>query len=108
MARKLEQVARERATASLTYVRSTRSSDEDLVARRRLGQTDLKVRAAQLGTSNATKSKNLGMFDYAHLKAPLPRDMLNPELFGNTTPDFYFLMVGALQPSTRWLSGACD
>lgn len=65
---------------------------EDLVARRRLGQTDLKVRAAQLGTSNATKSKNLGMFDYAHLKAPLPRDMLNPELFGNTTPDFYFLM----------------
>lgn len=67
--------------------------DEELVSRRRLGQTDLKVKAAQIGTANPTKNKSLGTFDYAHLKAPLPRGHTNSELFGNAMPDSYFLMV---------------
>ncbi|KAI9751812.1 MAG: hypothetical protein M1815_000891 [Lichina confinis] len=65
---------------------------DELVERRRLGQTDLRVKAGSVGTSNATKSKNLGVFDYAHLKVPLPRHMVHAELFGGTAPDIYFLM----------------
>ncbi|RAL65606.1 hypothetical protein DID88_005278 [Monilinia fructigena] len=46
---------------------------ETLVARRRLGQTDLAVKTGQLNTSSSTRAKNLGTFDYAHLRAPLPK-----------------------------------
>jgi hypothetical protein len=65
-------------------------TDEVLVARRRLGQTDLTVKAGQMGISNATKPKNLGTFDYAHLRAPLPKNVMSG-IF-RPAPPSYFLM----------------
>ncbi|KAJ5159927.1 uncharacterized protein N7482_006931 [Penicillium canariense] len=69
---------------------------EDLLARRRLGKTNLSVKPGQIGTSNATKPENLGLFEYAHLRAPLPRDLKGSEIFPSHTPaqhpETYFLM----------------
>ncbi|KAJ5479263.1 hypothetical protein N7530_004772 [Penicillium desertorum] len=71
-------------------------SYDDLLARRRLGQTNLSVKPAQIGTSNATKPENLGVFEYAHLRAPLPKDLEGSEIFPSHSPqqqpESYFLM----------------
>lgn len=71
--------------------------DEELLARRRLGKTHLAVKPAQVGTSNATKPENLGPFEYAHLRAPLPKDLRGSEIFPSHSsqqhPETYFLMV---------------
>lgn len=68
----------------------------ELVKKRRLGQTNLSVKAGQVGISNATKPENLGMFDYAHLRAPLPENLKGSEIFEprphTTNPEAYFLM----------------
>ncbi|KAI9827190.1 MAG: hypothetical protein M1832_005327 [Thelocarpon impressellum] len=65
---------------------------DDLVERRRLGQTNLAVKPGQIGTSNATKPENLGVFDYAHLRAPLPKDLHGSGIFVSQIPESYFLM----------------
>ncbi|MCJ1421559.1 hypothetical protein MMC32_007923, partial [Xylographa parallela] len=68
----------------------------DLVSRRRLGQTKLAVKPGQVGSSNATKPENLGKFDYAHLRAPLPENLRTSEIFApqpkQSSPGAYFLM----------------
>lgn len=68
----------------------------ELIGKRRLGQTNLAVKPGQVGTSNATKPENLGPFDYAHLRAPLPRNLKGSEIFAphqnQPTPEVYFLM----------------
>lgn len=70
---------------------------EILVERRRLGQTDLAVKPGQVGLTNATKAENLGVFDYAHLRVPLPKDLKGSGIFSlqknGTYPESYFLMV---------------
>ncbi|KXT00523.1 hypothetical protein AC578_4090 [Pseudocercospora eumusae] len=67
-----------------------------LIERRCLGQTELKVKPGQIGTSNATKLENLGFLDYAHLRVPLPRDLTGSGIFQRGSnrkwPDAYFLM----------------
>ncbi|PYI14380.1 apses transcription factor [Aspergillus japonicus CBS 114.51] len=69
---------------------------EELLARRRLGKTNLAVKPTQIGTSNATKPENLGPFEYAHLRAPLPSDLKGSEIFPSHAPqqhpETYFLM----------------
>lgn len=74
-----------------------RVADDELLARRRLGKTHLAVKREQVGSSNATKPENLGPFEYAHLRAPLPKDLKGSEIFPSHAPsqhpDTYFLMV---------------
>ncbi|KAF2217348.1 hypothetical protein CERZMDRAFT_116312 [Cercospora zeae-maydis SCOH1-5] len=69
---------------------------ESLVERRCLGQTELKVKPGQVGTSNATKLENLGVLDYAHLRVPLPKDLTGSGIFSRGSnrrfPEAYFLM----------------
>ncbi|KAL1954362.1 hypothetical protein VTO42DRAFT_1228 [Malbranchea cinnamomea] len=69
---------------------------EELLSRRRLGKTYLSVKPGQIGTSNATKPENLGLFEYAHLRAPIPKDLRGSEIFSlnpsQQTPNTYFLM----------------
>lgn len=71
-------------------------SHEILVERRCLGQTELKVKPGQMGTSNATKPENLGVLDYAHLRVPLPSDLSSSGIFikgpNRKYPEAYFLM----------------
>lgn len=83
-------------------------ADIELVKKRRLGQTNLAVKPGQVGTSNATKPEHLGLFDYAHLRAPLPDNLKGSEIFApqlhHPHPEAYFLMVGKrLAPATALL-----
>ena len=75
----------------------TRVIDATLIERRCLGQTELKVKAGQVGTSNATMPDNLGTLDYAHLRVPLPKDLTDSGIFSKGPnrkfPEAYFLMV---------------
>lgn len=72
------------------------TSTEILVERRRLGQTNLAVKAGIAGVTSATKIENTGTFDYAHLRVPLPKDLAGSGIFTlNRTsvyPESYFLM----------------
>jgi hypothetical protein len=76
-----------------------------LIERRRLGQTNLAVKAGAAGIANATKADNLGVFDYAHLRVPLPKDLSGSGIFtlGRNTayPESYFLMVRDQTPLRR-------
>ncbi|KAF2838931.1 hypothetical protein M501DRAFT_935188 [Patellaria atrata CBS 101060] len=69
---------------------------EILVERRRLGQTNLSVRPGQIGVTPSSRSENLGVFDYAHLRVPLPKDLKGSGIFSlqknNAYPESYFLM----------------
>ncbi|OSS44042.1 hypothetical protein B5807_11295 [Epicoccum nigrum] len=68
---------------------------EILIERRRLGQTNLGTKAGATGLTSATKPQNSGLFDYAHLRVPLPKDLSGSEIFmpgTNGYPVSYFLM----------------
>lgn len=75
------------------------ATDTELTQRRRLGQTTLLARLGQVGTSNATKPENLGSFEYAHLKVPLPDNLEGSEIFSTPHPEAYFLMVRSIARS---------
>ncbi|KAI4669330.1 uncharacterized protein J4E79_001373 [Alternaria viburni] len=72
------------------------TATEILIERRRLGQTNLGVKPGVSGLTNATKPENMGTFDYAHLRVPLPKDLTGSGIFTlNKTsafPESYFLM----------------
>ncbi|KAE9984360.1 hypothetical protein EG328_008846 [Venturia inaequalis] len=67
-----------------------------LVERRRLGHTSLNVKSGAVGLSPSTSPVNLGKFDYAHLRVPLPKSLSGsgihkPQKAG-LVPESYFLM----------------
>lgn len=78
---------------------------DQLLERRRLGQTDLGVRQGHVGITSSTKEHNLGLFDYAHLRVPLPKDLKGSAVFvpmdGVKYPESYFLMVSATRHALR-------
>ncbi|KAF2645266.1 hypothetical protein P280DRAFT_115810 [Massarina eburnea CBS 473.64] len=67
-----------------------------LVERRRLGQTNLSVKQGTVGVTSAAQAENLGTFDYAHLRVPLPKDLGGSGIFtfksATSYPESYFLM----------------
>ncbi|KAK8162116.1 apses transcription factor-like protein [Phyllosticta citrichinensis] len=64
-----------------------------LIERRRLGQTNLQVKSGQVAGPSKPESSDL--FDYAHLRVPLPKDLNGSGIFsskGSAYPESYFLM----------------